>query len=89
MVLQNQHNRLKVSDPCVVPNSEVLVSYLSTSNPGMCNFFSVDVQDLYYNIPHGPLLASVKQCITEDNDEMDFGNKCGASVSSFLELLTF
>lgn len=67
----------------------MLVSYLSTSNPGRCNFFSVDVQDLYHNIPRGPLLSSVKHCIMEDNDETEFVSKCGISADAFLKLLTF
>lgn len=87
--LQEQLVSLKVSDPFCVPNSEALVAFLTTSNPGTCNFFSVDVQDLYYNIPHGPLLTVVRKCITDDNDEIEFVNKCGISVGAFLELLSF
>lgn len=86
--LQTQLVSLKVSDPFCVPNSDSVVD-LSTSNPGNCNFFSIDVQDLYYSIPHGPLMSSVRQCITDDNNEMEFVNKCGVSVGTFLEILTF
>uniref|UniRef100_A0A131YMF4 Tick transposon n=1 Tax=Rhipicephalus appendiculatus TaxID=34631 RepID=A0A131YMF4_RHIAP len=51
--------------------------------------FSIDVEDLYYNLPHEALMHSVKLCITEDNDEMAFASGCGVSVGTFLEILSF
>lgn len=51
--------------------------------------FSVDIQDLYYNIPQDELMNSLKLCITEDNNEQKFCSSSGVSVSSFLEILSF
>lgn len=49
--------------------------------------FSIDVEDQYYSIPHDELMNSVKRCVTEENDEMDFINSCGVAVSAFLGIL--
>lgn len=49
--LQELPVSLKISDPSFVTNSDALVAFLTISNLGNCDFFSIDVQDFYYNIP--------------------------------------
>lgn len=78
-----------MSDLFVLRNSDELAEWLANCNPGSCNVFSVDVRDLYYNIPHDELMKSVKLSITEDNDELKFCGSAGISVSSFLQILSF
>lgn len=34
-------------------------------------------------------MKCVKKCITQENDELSFVNKCMMSVESFMELLFF
>lgn len=79
---------LSVCDPFNIPNSDELVSFLKLSNPGACQFFSIDVEDLYYSMPFDDLLKSVRLCITNENDGIKFRNSCGLSVSTFLEILS-
>lgn len=86
--LQKQLSTLKICDPLGIPNSEVVLSYLREENPGGCGAFSIDVQDLYYSIPHAELMKSVKMCICDDNDEVKFRNHSGTSVENFLEILS-
>lgn len=87
--LQSKLCSLTVEDPFLVSNSEAVVQYLKLNNPGGCDMFSIDVQDLFYSLPHDRLLQCVKKCIVEDNDEEAFISKCGVSVGSFLELVSF
>ncbi|KAH9363294.1 hypothetical protein HPB48_006400 [Haemaphysalis longicornis] len=47
---------------------------------------SIDVEDLFFWIPHIHILPAVKEWMTLENDEMDFKNTCrlyGAFVFSF------
>lgn len=68
-------------------NSEGLIDYLVMGSTNSGWGFSVYVQDLYYSLPHGPLMQCVYDCITKDNDEVEFRNTCGMTVEAFLELL--
>lgn len=34
-------------------------------------------------------MTDVRKCIADENDEMEFVNKCGISVEAFLEILSF
>lgn len=78
-----------ILDPFRVSNSEAVVKFLSTDSLSCHSAFSIHIEDLYYSIPHDELMACVKDCITQDNDELSFCLNCGTSVSSFLELLSF
>lgn len=50
--------------------------------------FSIDVEDLFYIIPHGVMFVSVRECI-ERNRTIAFQNACGFSVGGVLERLKF
>lgn len=66
-----------------------LFIFLSKYNPGPCEAFSLDAEDLCYSLPHDQLMKSVKCCITGNNDELAFVNSSLVSVEAFLELLSF
>lgn len=87
--IQKQLSSLRIPDPLAICNSEAVVRYLRENKTKGCNAFSVDVQDLFYSIPHTELLKNVKLCICEDNDEVKFRNDCGVPVESFMEVLFF
>lgn len=87
--LQKHLEALTVVDPFLVRNSEEVVKVLAERNPSDCYAFSVDVEDLFYSLPHDHLMRCVKETITEDNDEVSFRNNAGISIDSFLELLLF
>lgn len=67
--LQNHLAWVQVEYPFVVSISVALVNFLKTDHPERCDAFSVDVQDLYYSLPHVELMISEKMCISEHNDE--------------------
>lgn len=50
--------------------------------------FSVDVEDLFYSVPHGVLFEAVRECIDE-NGAIGFQNSAGVSVDNFISLLEF
>ena len=87
--LLKQLSTLHVMDPFRVSNSCVVVEFLANNNPGHCEAFSLDAEDLFYSLPHDQLMKSVKSCITEDNEELAFVNSSLVSVEAFLELLSF
>lgn len=86
--LQRNLKSLVVVDPFFTHNSNDFVLSLVASNLGQCNMFSIDVEDLYYNLPHDALMENEKLCITEDSNEMAFSSACGVSVGAFLEILS-
>ncbi|KAG0417981.1 hypothetical protein HPB47_005190 [Ixodes persulcatus] len=86
--LQKHLSSLSLSDPFLVRNSEAVVRSLRFEKYGHHEIFSVDVQDLFYSIPHPPLLAAVQSCI-ESNGELAFRNATGISIEDFLELLIY
>lgn len=85
--LQKHLSTLVIHDPFVVDKTDRVNSFLKHNNPGFCSGFSVDIEDLYYSLPHKGLLEAVKKCIVEDNDEVGFMGQCGISVDAFLELV--
>ncbi|XP_040069744.3 uncharacterized protein LOC120842657 [Ixodes scapularis] len=87
--LKKHLDTLNAEDPFVIPSSNAVVSYLSDSNPVGCTAFSIDVEDLYYSMPHDDLMRCVKECITDLNDEVAFRSQCGIPVEGFLEVLSF
>lgn len=86
--LQKHLSSLKVQDPFRVKNSEEVVQFLRTVPPGPMSVFSIDVEDLFYSLEHETLMKSVRDCIQDHNDALQFQNECGISVASFLELLS-
>ncbi|MDD9361451.1 MAG: reverse transcriptase domain-containing protein, partial [Anaplasma sp.] len=86
--LQRHLSNLQLNDPFLVSNSEELVQYLQQNNTTVQYGFSLDVEDLFYSIPHIKLFTAVKESI-EDNGTIPFQNECGIQVDSFLELLKF
>ncbi|XP_077552303.1 uncharacterized protein LOC144166640 [Haemaphysalis longicornis] len=63
---------LHINDPYMVPNSAEVVKSMGELDNGSLDAFSIDVEDLYYSMPHDALMSSVKKCITQDNDECAF-----------------
>ncbi|CAN7942713.1 unnamed protein product [Ixodes hexagonus] len=86
--LQKQLAPLDVGDPFRVANSEVVCDFLKDNEARRWSAFSVDVEDLFYSLPHDQLLASVRYCI-ETNGELGFRNSSGVALEDFLEMLQF
>ncbi|KAM7283947.1 uncharacterized protein ISCGN_001052, partial [Ixodes scapularis] len=86
--LQKHLSSLKIQDPFKVVNSEEIVEFLRLKSNEIGTAFSIDVENLFYSLPHAQLLESVKTCI-EANGELSFRGSCGISTESFLELLYF
>ncbi|XP_042149365.1 uncharacterized protein LOC121837684, partial [Ixodes scapularis] len=86
--LQKQLSSLNIKDPFRVFNSLELVEYLEAEGPEMRHACSIDVEDLFYSLPHDRLLEAVKGCI-EANGELAFRSSSGVSLETFLELLLF
>ncbi|XP_040070667.3 uncharacterized protein LOC120843379, partial [Ixodes scapularis] len=86
--LQRHLSSLTLNDPFLIRNSEALVEYLRGDNPGSCDIVSLDVEDMFYSIPHGELMTAVEECI-HTNGAVAFSSSSGVSCDSFLELLHF
>ncbi|CAN7950250.1 unnamed protein product [Ixodes hexagonus] len=86
--LQKQLAPLDVGDPFRVANSEVVCDFIKVNEARRWSAFSVDVEDLFYSLPHDQLLASVRYCI-ETNGELGFRNSSGVALEDFLEMLHF
>lgn len=85
--LQKHLSALHVDDPFATKNSSELVGLLN-SNVHVGYAFSIDVEDLFYSVPHGELFVAVRNCI-ETNGVIGFQNTAGVSVDSFMSLLEF
>lgn len=79
---------LRLNDPFLLSNSDDLVLYLQQNKAAVRYGFSLDVEDLFYSIPHTQLFSAVRESI-EENGSITFQNQCGIHVDSFLELLKF
>ncbi|KAG0420501.1 hypothetical protein HPB47_003460 [Ixodes persulcatus] len=86
--LQKRLSSLSLSDPFLARNFEAVVRTLRFEKYGHHEIFSGDVQDLFYSIPHLPLLAAVQSCIGS-NGELAFRNATGISIEDLLELLIY
>lgn len=76
-----------ITDPCLTKSSADVVNFLEGNNDiGFA--FSVDVEDLFYAVPHSELFLAVKKCIDE-NGAVAFQNGAGMSVGNLLALLEF
>ncbi|CAN7979379.1 unnamed protein product, partial [Ixodes persulcatus] len=78
---------LKLGDPFLVRNSEEIIEFLHSGDLRGTKGFSIDVEDLFYSVPHDQMLVAVQTCI-EDNGEVQFRSSTGITVEGFLELLT-
>ncbi|XP_072142758.1 uncharacterized protein [Dermacentor andersoni] len=56
--------------------------------PRQYNAFSIDIEDLFYSVPHQGLLAAVRDKI-HSNGEVRFQSAAGVSVDNFISLLEF
>lgn len=86
--LRKHLSALGVNDPVSAKNSKQVIEFLREGSHGIRSAFSVDVEDLFYSIPHKPLLLAVRECIGLSGI-VDFQNSCGTTVKGFLELLGF
>lgn len=85
--LQKHLSALQVEDPFATKTSGDVVSYLQSNDP-IGYAFSVDVEDLFYSVPHDELFVAVRECI-ERNGEVSFRNSAGVPADSFISLLEF
>ena len=76
---------LVVTDPFLTKSSDDVVAFLR-NNQAIGPAFSVDVEDLFYSIPHSDLFRAVRMCVDE-NGSIPFQNAVGISVEHFLTLL--
>ncbi|CAN7950830.1 unnamed protein product [Ixodes hexagonus] len=86
--LLRQLSHLHLDDPFLVKNSAEVICYLEQDSTTAPYGFSLDVEDLFYSIPHNKLFTAVGECI-EANGSLPFQTQCGMPVESFLELLRF
>ncbi|KAH9374358.1 hypothetical protein HPB48_013412 [Haemaphysalis longicornis] len=70
----------------MIANSRDVLSYLEGDQGRAVSGFSVDVQDLYYSIPHAKLMSVLRATI-EEHGLISFQNGVGMSCDAFLELL--
>lgn len=87
--LKKHLDMLRVEDPFSIPCSIAVTAYLIDSNPGGWIAFSIDIEGLYYSVPHDELMPSVKGCIMGLSNEIVFRSQCEISVEGFLEVLSF
>ncbi|XP_072144907.1 uncharacterized protein [Dermacentor andersoni] len=85
--LQKHLASLKVQDPYATKSSKDVVRFLEgcTSNGYV---FSVDVEDLFYSVPHDALFRSVRDAM-ESNGAVEFQNSSGVSIYNFMKMLEF
>lgn len=75
---------IAVEDPFGVSNSNGVIEFLKKGQSVTC--ISIDVKDMYYNIPQTEAITTVQECI-DTYGVVRFQNECGISVRSFLDLL--
>ncbi|KAM7293246.1 uncharacterized protein ISCGN_026376 [Ixodes scapularis] len=86
--LQKQLSALSIRDPSRLVTSEEIVKYLRLGDPEKRTAFSIDVDNLFYSLPHDQLLTLVMECI-EANGQLAFRSSSGVPIESFMELLQF
>uniref|UniRef100_L7LY07 Putative tick transposon n=1 Tax=Rhipicephalus pulchellus TaxID=72859 RepID=L7LY07_RHIPC len=86
--LQGILGSLRSGDPFLVQSSVEIVSALKEGMPSASTAFSIDVEELFYSIPHDGLFDAVRHAIDEFG-EVKFQNKFCIFTNSFLELLKF
>lgn len=85
--LQRHLTGLGVDYPFLLYNPDAVITCLHDLDHVKFSATSVDMEDLYYYIPHEHLLLSVRYHI-ENSDLTAFQNSCGVSVDSVLERLS-
>lgn len=85
--LQRSLNTLVTSDPFAATSSDSVVDFLRERQPCANAAFSLDIEDLFYSVPHTDLFVAVRELI-EENGAVSFQNSCGVPVDSFMQLLT-
>lgn len=86
--LQRHLGRLPLNDPFLVRSSDDVVCALKSGRWDGVFGFSLDVEDLYYNIPHEGLFKVLRERI-DAYGELKFNGETGANSAGFLELLEF
>ncbi|KAG0438332.1 hypothetical protein HPB47_017059 [Ixodes persulcatus] len=84
--LQLHLSNLIPEDPYKVSSSDHLIELLREGLPGVNNAFSLDVEELFYSVPHDELLVAVRELI-ETSGVLAFQNACGVTADAFLEVL--
>ncbi|KAG0436991.1 hypothetical protein HPB47_017663, partial [Ixodes persulcatus] len=56
--LQRNLDSLVIGDPFGIPSSLAVIEFLKENNPTGCSALSIDVEDLYYSMPHDDLMRS-------------------------------
>ncbi|XP_077507117.1 uncharacterized protein LOC144116273 [Amblyomma americanum] len=84
--LQRHLKSLSPEDPYKTTSSDGIVKIFKESMPGVNYGFSVDIEELFYSVPHNELLMAVSNCI-ERLGVVGFQNACGISIEGFMELL--
>lgn len=67
-------------------NSDSLVQALRMGVPGVNFAMSIDIEELFYSVPHDELFVSVREDI-DSYGVLHFQNECLITVESFIELL--
>ncbi|XP_064470369.1 uncharacterized protein LOC135385124 [Ornithodoros turicata] len=84
--LQQHLSCMDLPDPFMVRSSaEVIDVVKGMENVGV-RLMSIDIEDLYYSIPHEPLFRATRDRI-EAYGRVKFQNSCGTTVEGFLELI--
>lgn len=85
--LSRQMSLIQCNDPYMIRNSEEVISYLQQKGSEITSGFSIDIQDMYYSIPHADLMVILRRTI-EEQGCTSFQNAAGINVDTFLELLS-
>ncbi|KAH7972138.1 hypothetical protein HPB52_007826 [Rhipicephalus sanguineus] len=72
-------------DPFVLRNSDTLVQDLKMGLPGANYALSVDIEDLFYSVPHDELFVSVREAI-DSYGVVSFQNGCLVTSPSTLAM---
>ncbi|XP_077553602.1 uncharacterized protein LOC144168506 [Haemaphysalis longicornis] len=87
--LQAPLARLGVDDPFLVRSScEVSDFFLESQSAKTLDAFSIDIKDLYYNLPRGSVLKAVSDAVDQFGN-VGFQSECEISTGKFLEALNF
>lgn len=84
--LSHRLSLIQSDDPYEIKNSEQLIAHLQENEASVTSGFSIDIQDMYYLIPHTNLIAILRSTI-EKQGTTAFQNAAGINVDTFLELL--
>ncbi|XP_077548027.1 uncharacterized protein LOC144160699 [Haemaphysalis longicornis] len=84
--LQKSLSVLAIDDLFLVRHQQEVSDFLREERPSEVHALSVDVQDLYYSLPHDTIFEALRDSI-DSCGATKFPNACGISVSGFLEVL--